>query len=98
MLRRGSDGEVRQVEVLGIRERESIFQRACPVLPLPLAVFCFVLNLVPGAGTLAAAFLNLCCGLKKFDSVCSSFTTEILTALLQVLTAPLVIGIVWSIG
>ena len=97
MLYRGSDGEVRQVEVLEVRDRESTFQKACPVLPLPLAVLCFVLNLIPGAGTLAAAFLNLCFGLKKFDSPCSAFVTQILTAFLQVLTAPLVIGIIWSI-
>lgn len=92
-----SDGEVREVEVLGVRDRESTFQKACPVLPLILAAFCFVLNLFPGAGTLAAAFLNLCFGFKKFDSACSAFATQILTAFLQVLTAPLVIGIIWSI-
>ena len=40
MLRRGSDGAVRAVEVVGVRERESVFERACPVLPLPLAVLC----------------------------------------------------------
>lgn len=97
MMHRGSDGEVRQHEVLEVRDRESTFDKACPVLPLPLAVFCFVLNIVPGAGTLAAAFLNLCFGLKKFDSACSMFVIEILTAFLQVLTAPLIIGIIWSI-
>ena len=40
MLHHGSDREVRAVEVVGVRERESVFERACPVLPLPLAVFC----------------------------------------------------------
>merc|ERR1719499_275504 len=99
MLRRGSDGAVREVEVVGVRERESVFERACPVLPLPLAVFCLVLNLVPGAGTLAAALLNLCFGLRKLDSACCmAFSIQVLTALLQVLTAPLLIGIVWSLG
>ena len=45
MLHRGSDGAVREVEVVGVRERESIFERACPVLPLPLAVFCLGNNI-----------------------------------------------------
>merc|ERR1719499_1564890 len=98
ILHRGSDGAVRAVEVVGVRERESVFERACPVLPLPLAVFCLVLNLVPGTGTLAAALLNLCFGLKKLDSACWAFSIQVLTALLQVLTAPLLIGIVWSLG
>ena len=75
----------------GVKITHQFFRRHIYKLPL-------VLNLVPGAGTLAAALLNLCFGLKKLDSACWAFSIQVLTALLQVLTAPLLIGIVWSLG
>ena len=48
MMLRGDDGELREYEVVSTRERESVFQRACPVLPVALAVICCLLNIVPG--------------------------------------------------
>ena len=46
---RGDDGELREYEVVSTRERESVFQRVCPVLPVPVAVICCLINIVPGA-------------------------------------------------
>jgi hypothetical protein len=48
MMLRGDDGELREYEVISTRERESVFQRACPVLPVALAIICCLLNIVPG--------------------------------------------------
>ena len=49
MMIRGDDGEMVEATIVGVREHESTFQKACPVLPLPIAVICATLNLVPGA-------------------------------------------------
>lgn len=48
MMWRGEDGELREVEIVETHEHESVFQKACPVLPVWLAIICAVLNLVPG--------------------------------------------------
>jgi hypothetical protein len=48
MMLRGDDGELREYEIVSTRERESVFQRACPVVPVPLAIICCLLNIVPG--------------------------------------------------
>ncbi len=48
MMLRGDDGELREYEIVSTRERESVFQRACPVIPVPLAIICCLLNILPG--------------------------------------------------
>ena len=48
MLYRGDDGEMREYQIIETHERESVFQKACPVLPVGIAILCAVLNLCPG--------------------------------------------------
>ena len=48
MLYRGDDGEMREYQIIETHEHESVFQKACPVLPVPLALICAILNLFPG--------------------------------------------------
>ena len=48
MLYRGDDGEMREYQIIETHEHESVFQKACPVLPVSLAIICAILNLVPG--------------------------------------------------
>ena len=48
MMIRGEDGEMREVEIVATRDKLSAYQEACPILPLPMAVVCGVLNIIPG--------------------------------------------------
>ena len=48
MLYRGEDGEMREYEIVETHEHESVFQKACPVLPIGIALICAILNLCPG--------------------------------------------------
>ena len=48
MLYRGDDGEMREYEIVETHEHESVFQKACPVLPIAIALICAILNLCPG--------------------------------------------------
>ena len=45
---RGEDGEVREMEIVSAKEKLSVFQKTCPVLPTKVALLCAVLNLIPG--------------------------------------------------
>ena len=46
---RGEDGEMREVEVVSTRDKEGVFQAACPVMHMLPAVLCAILNTIPGA-------------------------------------------------
>ena len=48
MMYRGDDGEMREYQIIETHEHESVFQKACPVLPIGIALLCAILNLVPG--------------------------------------------------
>ena len=48
MLYRGDDGEMREYQIIETHEHESVFQKACPVLPVGIAIICAILNLFPG--------------------------------------------------
>ena len=48
MMYRGDDGEMREYQIIETHEHESVFQKACPVLPIGVALLCAILNLVPG--------------------------------------------------
>ncbi|GMT14377.1 hypothetical protein PFISCL1PPCAC_5674, partial [Pristionchus fissidentatus] len=84
-----------RVKAERIRRRRSLgrFRRSIPSMPLSLAVTCFCANIVlPGFGTLISAFSLISCA----DGSYSGVLINILCAFLQLLTAPLIIGIVWS--
>ena len=48
MMIRGEDGEMREVEIVATRDKLSVYQQACPILPIGLAILCGVLNIIPG--------------------------------------------------
>ena len=98
---RGDDGKMREVEVVSTREVESVFTKACPTLPPCVAIYCAVMNVIPGFGTFLAAYFNLCCDLdrkkKTLGQRLSDFGLQLLPSFLQTLTAPLIVGFVWSL-
>ncbi|XP_059097674.1 uncharacterized protein LOC131891981 isoform X2 [Tigriopus californicus] len=97
MMLKGEDGHMHQVEIISTREHESIFSQNCPVLPMAVSIFCGLLNLIPGLGTLIGAFCNLCCHGRHLHYHCpKTFLIQIGTALLQVILAPLILGFFWS--
>ncbi|CAI5441396.1 unnamed protein product [Caenorhabditis angaria] len=74
------------------------FRSAIPIMPLSLACLCFLMNVfLPGSGTLLGGISVLCCsdprGRSKPNCICWNTTA----AILQFLSAPLIIGIIWSI-
>jgi len=108
MLYRGDDGEMREYEIVETHEHESVFQKACPVLPIAIALICAILNLCPGLGTAIGALCQVCCNRAKPDPEgegkqliagcpCKKMFTGLGTAFLQLLLAPLIFGWIWSI-
>ncbi|GMR36549.1 hypothetical protein PMAYCL1PPCAC_06744, partial [Pristionchus mayeri] len=73
------------------------FRRAIPSMPLSLAILCFLSNLIiPGLGTLLSSFSIVSCADSQEDGVLSHLFINLLAALLQFITSPLLIGIIWS--
>ncbi|KAF8364207.1 hypothetical protein PRIPAC_91130 [Pristionchus pacificus] len=78
-----------------IRRKRSLgrFRRAIPSMPLSLAVLCFLSNVfIPGLGTLLSSFSLISCA----DGAPSHVFINILCAFLQLITAPFIVGIIWS--
>lgn len=86
------------VEVVSIREKHGYFRKAIPHLPMPLAViFCLMNVLIPGSGTLLSV-LGIICGCKtEHDSKRKSSLISLLAAFLQLITAPIIVGWIWSV-
>jgi len=88
--------------------RDSPVRAAIPILPMPLATLCFVLNLlVPGFGTIMSGLFVLCCccGRTRYDEECDgdtkfcSFVMNCVIGLSQFATIILcLVGWCWSIG
>merc|ERR1719315_617927 len=88
-----------ECEIISTKDHESFFVKNAPVLPLPFAIICCILNFVPGLGTWLGAFMSLCCGIpKKEGSKSQTFFVTLLTGLLQLLLTVLIVGILWSIS
>ncbi|KAK4872342.1 hypothetical protein RN001_014371 [Aquatica leii] len=52
----------------GLVEHTSVMKAAIPVLPVPLAWFCLILNVfLPGVGTILSGFICLCMGKPRFS-------------------------------
>ncbi|XP_041352433.1 protein stum homolog isoform X2 [Gigantopelta aegis] len=87
-----------RAEIIEIVEKHGPLYNAIPCMPLPVAVFCCVFNIViPGFGTLISAFTVLCGAKTKFQSTCTALGLNILTALLQMASFIIIVGWVWSI-
>ena len=48
MMVKGPDGEMIECEIVATRDHESYFTKNAPILPLPLAILCCLLNIIPG--------------------------------------------------
>ena len=50
VLFENSKGQVEELEIVETKERHGLLRRALPVLSVPLAAVCCVLNIFPGLG------------------------------------------------
>ncbi|XP_063841490.1 protein stum homolog [Scylla paramamosain] len=83
---------------MGSKDRHGIFRQAVPVLPMPLAVLCLILSFVPGLGTFVAGLLVLCGGFAtEYPSRMQGACWNLLAALLMVVLAPILVGLIWSV-
>uniref|UniRef100_A0A0N5B7L6 Uncharacterized protein n=1 Tax=Strongyloides papillosus TaxID=174720 RepID=A0A0N5B7L6_STREA len=75
-----------------------VLRKAIPCMTMPNAIFCCITNfLIPGLGTFLSAFaIPTGSNYESDQSIFWAFMTNILTAFLQLLTAPLLFGIIWS--
>ncbi|KAK8386583.1 hypothetical protein O3P69_010899 [Scylla paramamosain] len=89
---------VQELEIMGSKDRHGIFRQAVPVLPMPLAVLCLILSFVPGLGTFVAGLLVLCGGFStEYPSRMQGACWNLLAALLMVVLAPILVGLIWSV-
>ncbi|XP_070577371.1 protein stum homolog [Ptychodera flava] len=88
------------VTIIHIKEKHGPLRAAVPCMPLPIAIICCLLNIcTPGIGTLISAFTVFCCGKtgNPERAPCVDFWLNILSALLQIITFPVIVGWIWSI-
>ncbi|XP_044304203.1 protein stum homolog isoform X2 [Varanus komodoensis] len=86
--------------VVQVREKKGPLRAAIPYMPFPVAVFCLFLNtFVPGLGTFVSAFTVLCGARTDLPDrhVCCVFWLNIAAALIQILTAIVMVGWIMSI-
>ncbi|KAM6964877.1 protein stum homolog [Aplochiton taeniatus] len=86
--------------VVQVREKKGPLRAAIPCMPFPLAVICLFLNtFIPGLGTLVSAFTVLCGARTDLPHrhVCCVFWLNVAAALIQVLTAVVMVGWIMSI-
>ncbi|KAI5627139.1 protein stum-like [Silurus asotus] len=86
--------------VVQVREKKGPLRAAIPYMPFPVAVICLFLNtFVPGLGTLISAFTVLCGARTDLPDrhVCCVFWLNIAAALIQIITAVVMVGWIMSI-
>ncbi|XP_039091704.1 protein stum homolog [Hyaena hyaena] len=86
--------------VVQVREKKGPLRAAIPYMPFPVAVICLFLNtFVPGLGTFISAFAVLCGARTDLPDrhVCCVFWLNIAAALIQTLTAIVMVGWIMSI-
>ncbi|XP_052768698.1 protein stum homolog [Mya arenaria] len=85
-------------EIVEVREKHGPLYKAIPKMPVPLAVFCCILNIgLPGIGTLVSAFAVLCGAPTMLNKRVPAFFLDVLSAFLQLITFFVIVGWVWSI-
>uniref|UniRef100_A0A2L2YRF6 Protein SPEC3 n=1 Tax=Parasteatoda tepidariorum TaxID=114398 RepID=A0A2L2YRF6_PARTP len=85
-------------EIVSVNERHGRFRKAVPCMPLALSIILCIINmLAPGVGTFLAALTVLCGCPTEYDDRCKAFLYNVLASFLQLLTALIVVGWVWSI-
>ncbi|XP_011490193.1 protein stum homolog isoform X2 [Oryzias latipes] len=87
--------------VVEVREKKGSLRAAIPTMPFPLAVICLFLNtFIPGLGTFLSAFTVLCGARSELISergVCCVFWLNVAAALIQIVTAVIMVGWIMSI-
>ncbi|XP_054617671.1 protein stum homolog isoform X1 [Dunckerocampus dactyliophorus] len=87
--------------VVQVREKKGPLRAAIPTMPFPLAVICLFLNtFIPGLGTFISAFTVLCGARSELipeRGVCCIFWLNVAAALIQILTAVIMVGWIMSI-
>ncbi|KAJ1158050.1 hypothetical protein NDU88_010746 [Pleurodeles waltl] len=86
--------------VVQVREKKGPLRAAIPYMPFPVAVVCLFLNtFVPGLGTFVSAFTVLCGARTDLPDrhMCCVFWLNIAAALIQCLTAIVMVGWIMSI-
>ncbi|XP_055005535.1 protein stum homolog [Boleophthalmus pectinirostris] len=87
--------------VVAVREKKGPLRAAIPTMPFPLAVICLFLNtFIPGLGTFISAFTVLCGARSDLISErgkCCVFWLNVAAALIQILTAVIMVGWIMSI-
>ncbi|CAD5117065.1 DgyrCDS5886 [Dimorphilus gyrociliatus] len=85
-------------EVVKIEEKHGPLHKAIPIMPLPFAALCCLLNIgCPGLGTLISAFSVFCCASTRIEKPIHAFGLNILAGILQALTFIVIVGWIWSI-
>ncbi|CAK8692728.1 unnamed protein product [Clavelina lepadiformis] len=86
--------------IVEVRDKRGTLGSAIPTVPLAYAWICLFCNVfAPGTGTFLMALAALC-GAKtnsKKPSRCKDFLLNLVAFLLQLLTALLIVGWIWSI-
>ncbi|KAK4295443.1 hypothetical protein Pmani_031992, partial [Petrolisthes manimaculis] len=90
-----ADG-VQELEIVSSKEKHGSFRKAVPALPIPLAVLCLILNIIPGLGTFVSGLCVLCGYPTEYESKGAGVRWNILAALLQLILAPILVGLIWS--
>ncbi|XP_032440909.1 protein stum homolog [Xiphophorus hellerii] len=87
--------------VVEVREKKGTLRAAIPTMPFPVAVICLFLNtFIPGLGTFVSAFTVLCGARSELIAergVCCVFWLNVAAALIQILTAVIMVGWIMSI-
>ncbi|KAI8486637.1 hypothetical protein Bbelb_356120 [Branchiostoma belcheri] len=81
-----------------IREKHGPMRNAIPYMPMPVAIFLCVLNIVPGVGTFLSAFFTLCCPVPgmKDEPKTKPFSYCLLAAFVQIVLAIIIVGWILS--
>ena len=78
--------------------KKNFFTKAVPTMPRPLAILCLILNIVlPGLGTLVSSFAVVFGASHSYDSMTRAFFVNLLAFALQLGSAIIILGWVWSI-
>jgi hypothetical protein len=74
------------------------FRKAMPVMPKPLAIICCLFNILfPGLGTLISSLSVFVCASHGYDTNLKAFLVNFLAFLLQLCSAIIIFGWIWSI-
>ncbi|CAL1263886.1 unnamed protein product [Larinioides sclopetarius] len=85
-------------EIVSVNVRHGRFRKAVPCMPLALSILlCIVNMLAPGVGTFLAGLTVLCGCPTEYEDRCTALLYNVLASFLQLLTALIVVGWVWSI-